>query len=128
MGDHLSDAINILKNHAEGPPGYPPNLTQLECHVVRKIVEYIDTHFSYLLSQVHHLHQKLVKMCQESPEGQEVTLLKPQLQVDKIMKVILIVQLQLVLLLERKPPGPLLIPITPLMPREPKDLDRDSKH
>ena len=37
MGERLDDAIDILRNHAEGPggpPNYHTNLTQLESHVV----------------------------------------------------------------------------------------------
>jgi hypothetical protein len=35
MGERLDDAIDILRNHAEGAPNYhSSNLTQLESHVV----------------------------------------------------------------------------------------------
>lgn len=34
MDERLTDAINILQKHAEGPPNYHSSLTQLESHVV----------------------------------------------------------------------------------------------
>lgn len=41
MEERLDDAINILRNHAEGalePGNYHPSLTQLDSHVVSLII------------------------------------------------------------------------------------------